>query len=623
MPESEPSDLTTVLACAAVEPDLHGLLLFDLAGPLLRPAADAYAQMLAIRYGQPVGRVTLGSYQTEDDLWTSLLQRDADGTSRFAIGPGPLVGGEGQPPLLVVIPDLARASFAVSRAVVELLGAPIATVQRHGVSRTWVPTAHWLASCATADVGQVSPHVLDRFLLRLAVSQPVQPADAVERLLAELAGEGQSASAAEIMSGLPQRWRRALANPPTATFTAAAVRQTGQWSTQQPGMRRQVGLARLARATARLEDDHTVSPEHVDSAAGLVGLWEPAPEPITVEPEPVSPAPQQQAEPAAAPDIGEVAADTVGPEEGTSLEGASPPEVFAASPVPGPDGSPFPEDTASPVREAAPLRPAAQRRRGRPVRSGVVIGTQPSSELADIAWVATAMEAAKHQSWRAQAGGQSGLVVRASDLRSYRRAPASEYLLGLLLDHTCRRERNWDWTLSLAPFLRWAYVHRAGVCVIEVGGAGAPVPLRAERSRVRGMLDPRLAAAMSRQPGTATPLADGLTKLQAEVRHALQHGRGGVTDAIVVVATDGLGNVPLQASVDGYLFGRVRQEGVDDAIAAAAGLAELNRCRCVCVAPPRSAYRHHLERLAQALRAPIAVADEPSQVAHSDAGAAL
>ena len=622
LPASTPPDLTRVLACAAIEPSLHGLLLIDLPDWLLDPVTTAYRDMLRLRYQEEPGQVTLGSYQTDDDLWTAVVQRDEHGAPRFEIGPGVLVGEEGRPQrLLIVIPDLARASLAVSRAIVELLGQPTATVARPGVSAIWEPSPHWLATCASADAGQISHHVLDRFMLRLAVALPAQPGQAVSRLREELAPDAQSATAGGLLSALPDRWRRALADPPAAAFSDAALRRTGEWATQQPGLRRQLGLARLARALARLEGDGLVEPAHVDAAAQLVGLMITAPEPASVVITADGPDPGELV--LAPPEPGEGGPAAPLPDTVSAVQPITPsePELLAAEPVRGLDASPFPEDTATPGREAAPLQLPASRRRGRVVQAGVVIGTQPAVELADIAWVATAIEAAKYQHWRKTAADGPGLVILGSDLRSYRRVPSSEFLLGLLLDHTCGRD--WDWIPHLTPFLRWAYVRRANVCLVEVGKADAPAPLRAERTPVRNMLDSRLLAAMSPRPGAATPLADGLAKVHADVRHALQHGAGGATEAIVVVVTDGLGNVPMQASLDGDVTGLVRQEGVDDAVAAAVVLGGITGCRCVCVAPPRSAYRRHLDRLAAALNAPIVPAPEAAAVsARSAAGGA-
>jgi magnesium chelatase subunit D len=228
------------------------------------------------------------------------------------------------------------------------------------------------------------------------------------------------------------------------------------------------------------------------------------------------------------------------------------------------------------------------------------------------------MEAAKYQRYRPRPEGR--LALRPGDLRTYRRAPESEYLLALLLDHTCRGE--WDWTAALGPFLRWGYVRRAAVCVVEVGGAGAPASLQAERLAARSLLDPRVAASLARRPGSATPLAHGLTSVLNAIRHAMQHGRALITEALLVVVTDGLGNVPLSASLDGQVTGLVTDEGVTDALRCAAKLGELDRVRCVCVAPPKRAYPTILSQLTRALAATLisgdgAPSEEPTEGAGS------
>ncbi|NEC07115.1 hypothetical protein G3I26_17785, partial [Streptomyces sp. SID7909] len=137
---------------------------------------------------------------------------------------------------------------------------------------------------------------------------------------------------------------------------------------------------------------------------------------------------------------------------------------------------------------------------------GPVIGVRRARDLWDPAPVRTAMEAAKY---RAVRGGTEGpLVIAPADLRGYVRAPEPVRMLTVVLDHTCRG--GWDWYPALEPFLRWAYVTRASVHVVEVGGGGEPDELRARAFTARSTRDPRIAAALARRPGRATPLAHGL-----------------------------------------------------------------------------------------------------------------
>jgi magnesium chelatase subunit D len=67
-----------------------------------------------------------------------------------------------------VIPDLTKLSLAAARACVVLMGADVAHLERHGQQANWQPNLCWLAGCASGEVGVVSPHLLDRFALRLS-----------------------------------------------------------------------------------------------------------------------------------------------------------------------------------------------------------------------------------------------------------------------------------------------------------------------------------------------------------------------------------------------------------------------------------------------------------------------
>ena len=126
----------------------------------------------------------------------------------------------------------------------------------------------------------------------------------------------------------------------------------------------------------------------------------------------------------------------------------------------------------------------------------------------------------------------------------------------LLLDHTCRVQ-DWDWYEPLAQYLGWAYVTRALVGVVEVGAAAdgrrlgmtATSELRATQFRSRDVLDPRVAAALERaaRPGDAAGARPhpGLRRCCGAAR---SRAVPAVTEAVLVVVTDGRANVPLPQS---------------------------------------------------------------------------
>jgi Mg-chelatase subunit ChlD len=61
-------------------------------------------------------------------------------------------------------------------------------------------------------------------------------------------------------------------------------------------------------------------------------------------------------------------------------------------------------------------------------------------------------------------------------------------------------------------------------------------------------------------------LAHGLDLALKTLRHALQHGKNTVQKAVLVVVSDGRGNVPLEASHVGKIKLPVGKKGVEDAL---------------------------------------------------------
>jgi magnesium chelatase subunit D len=228
-----------------------------------------------------------------------------------------------------------------------------------------------------------------------------------------------------------------------------------------------------------------------------------------------------------------------------------------------------------------------------------------------VAVTATRLEAARFQ--RARPAAPDGrLVVAPTDLRIHTRPPARGRRLVLVLDHTCRR--GWNWRAALDPYLRWAYVHRATVCVVEVGGHGTRHELRAESYTARNLLDPRLPASLHRPAGTATPLAHGLTFAVEALRGGPAQG---VHEAWLVLATDGRGNVPLAASVDGAVTGPVATEGMTDALAVATTIRRYDWVEAVVACPDGRPGRRLAAALADAVGGrlvPAAVDDAPVRV---------
>jgi magnesium chelatase subunit D len=600
--------ITWAVTCCAAEPGLDGLLLFDMPTAALSGVASTLIQALTVvdPAHAPPRLVRLGSHENEDDLWSSLRPNTSDGVTMLMPTPGPLVRRADDPVLVVVVPDLAQLSLPANRAAITLLGSPVAELQRHGCSQRWPTGTYWVAACPTANAGQISEHLLDRFPVRLPAGPLVPTVDPIEKITRALADVQEEQQ--ELVPALPAGWRSVLqrrrSGPPV---NDGAIERAVALHDARHGMRRPLALLRLARATAWLADASVVTADHVDEVAVLTGLIAPTPTPTPPRATAATAGPQahrdrdlhasrpalDQNRAVVAPSSTDVVEPVLAGAPVASLPAIS---VSVAMPLP------YPEDDADPGREAEPLKLPWQRTAGSPGDRGPVVGTTPARSLKDIAWSDTVRHAALYQRFRLHSGPavhDRRLVVTGTDLRSYRRAALPHRMLALLLDHTCRH--GWDWLPTVAPYLRRAYSNRAAVCLVEVGGDGAPSLYRAERSMLRSLLDPWVAVALSRKPGGSTPLAHGLELVGQALRHALQHGAATLSGAEVVVVTDGLGNVPLDASAKDGLTQPVGGLGVADAIDAARALRDFDGIRVVVVQPPRVPHPEILLRLVEAI----------------------
>ncbi len=597
------SPLMQGLAGAALQPGLRSVLVFDSSPTLLRTAAGLLSEMLAVT---TVKLVYLGAINSEETLWGSLALTQTGDTQPFVWQPG-LLGAPGESALrLVVIPDLTRLSLAAARACIALMGSEVAHLERHGQQLQWRSQLGWIAGCPRSQVQFLSPHLLDRFALRLT-SQDLQPPDRTAALRDWFASLAEPQASTLLLSA---EWRDRLqsARQQQPQITAAAYeRGLAYWAaTSGPGMRRELALLRLAQAQAQLTGLAEVTVKQVDRAAQLIGLNLPVP----AELPPLSPLESQE--------------PTAPPELDPQPEVPAMPQPIAAPPVPTQKSEvyqsdsttefppapvelgqtprdPYPEDHTPTEREAASLRLPLRRWRTATVGRGTIVGVEPATMPQDIAWVSTLLEAAKYQALRRQ-GEERRLVVRSPDLRRYRRAAVPEQMLMLVLDHTCLRDCQWQ--AALLPYLQWAYVERASVCLVQVGAAGQE--LQAERVTAQSVLVPRLRAGLESGAGMATPLAHGLDLALQTLRHALQHGRSTVQQAVLVVMSDGRGNVPLVASrMNQKPTQPVKRQGIEDALAVAGQIRQLKQVEAVVLNPQPKHYADLPVKLALALGAKI------------------
>lgn len=618
-----------LLAIATIEPQLQSLLVFDGTEKDLLVAAHTWKKFLAIAHGSEVSMMTLDSVTTEEKLWGRFSlesDREKDGT-KIEWKPSKLVATGGKP-LLVVIPDLTRLSLVAIRACVMLLEHDWATVQREGVDRTWQPQFWCIARCPSDRLGEVSPHLLDRFSLRCrAVNLDDQinlsPLEYLLRLEQSAQSQLEDIQLLDGLQGLAERVQSIITAKyfPMMSDQAIARIQSYFEKKKPKGMRRLIVLGRLARGLAQLEDATEVSWEIVDRAAKILGLRQNLPllKPSAPSPSPTKPREQgsQKVEPRF---IDPVEASQPSEETEVVIERVVEPDqtdIFKPTVVEEEDL--YLEDNAPLMRELEPLKIPISVGRSPRNNFGYPIGTQPATSLDDISILGTVFEAIKYQNYRRNSPRHQAknFQIWLSDLRSYRRMPTPQYHLICAIDFTCLENRQWE--DALVPHIRdWAYVNRASISIVRIGAKDVPEPLKAELVRSRNLLASNITDALKGEPGVATPLAHGLELAAQAARRALQHGRNHAIEARLVVLTDGRGNIPLQCSLEGNLDQPVFQEGIDDALAVAQTLAEIPRLEIALLNPQPIFYQELPHRLARALGAVVEDIEEIPSVSVTD-----
>lgn len=611
-----------LLTIAMVEPSLQSLLVLDGTERDLVAAAQSWKGMLAIAHSASVNTLTLDSSTTEEKLWGRFAIESGQhgGETQIQWLPSKLVD-HGDRPLLVVIPDLTRLSLVAMRACVMLLGNEVASIQRDGVDRTWQPRFWCIARCPGDRLGEVSPHLLDRFSLRCRTPgfqvEALSPLERFKKF--ELAAQSklEDIQLSTQLEKFAQQAQGAIANAIFPAMSEQAIARVQSYFTKKVpiGMRRLIVLTKMARGLARLEQETGVYWETVDDAAKLLGLRQELlslePSRPKVEPELPSSAteiidpPTDPVEPVISPSQPEmITQEVVKPDRQESL----PPTTVELEPEEEETDDLFLEDEAPVMRELEPLKIPISSRRSPRTSFGYPIGTEPATTLEDISMLGTVFEAIKFQNYRRRAattqGQEYSFRIWLSDLRSYRRMPVPQYHLICAIDFTCLENREWE--DALVPHLRdWAYVNRASISIIRIGAKDAKEPLRSHLVQARNLLASEVFDAFDGDSGVASPLAHGLDLAAKTARTALQHGRNHVMQARLVVLTDGRGNIPLQVSLENHFDEDepVSQEGIEDALAAAKVLAEIPRLEIVLLDPQPTFYKELPKTLAKSLGA--------------------
>lgn len=611
--------LSMGIACAMLQPALRSLLIFDAPFTGLQQVARQIVEIALQTTGQKLRPIVMSSNECDDDLWGESVLPGSDGKTEtraqiFSPSHRP------EETLLIIIPDLSALSLAAARASIMLVGANVANLERHGQHGIWSPRYYWLAGCQQEVVGAVSPHLLDRFALRLSWMSAENLALSRQervRVLQRNMQQEQAETLPQFDSTFVQHVKRAIQYPTHIDITAEAAElilayQEGEVFHQ----RRELALARCSLAFAQLVGDVQLLESHIEQAANLMGLekqritrdmenssdTEELQPPVksSEESKKAAPIAQAQTNSGTQPeeDKKNIEVQTQEPSEQQTID-------YVMATV-----NPYPEDTEPVLREAASLQ--VPHRRSVDARSdrGPIIGVEPSTTLRDLALMSTLMRALLFQAFRPKRNS-TDIVLDWTDLRKYRRTAEPERLLLLLLDYTSlslsQRQH------ALVPYLSQAYIERAGIVIIKVGAAtgGTKSNLRAESVSARSILVPIISEAIDAPVGNATPLAHGLDLALQTMRKTLQHGRSAVQHITFVVVSDGRGNVPLQASHSNTIAPPVAREGIEDALDKAQEIGKINHVNAVVLSPRLRYYQDLPLRLANALNANfITVEDE-------------
>jgi len=581
--------IATVLACLAIDPRLGGVLFIDLPPAMLEQCARWMGSVIA-ESGAGTPRIeALGSHDWDETLWWRPAMPTADGSFVVEHRHGPVVDARLGENHIVIIPDLATASLAVKRAAVTLIGTDEAAAERHGRQYIWRPASRWLAACRHDDLPRLSAHLLDRFAVRVDTTGLVPLRPQAWQVRAALDSPGTEG---EIYLPLPPSPVIAGRDRAMPTFTAKAadlvVRLLGAKSA---GIRRELALARTGRALAMIGGADEVTQAHILAAAtiGVSPSEAESPAALSTSDDAVQTAGQQPISVSQG-DVELGPSFEAGTDEAHRIEqSAAELETVLVHQDTAGQMWLYPEDSPSALPEHASLRVPWQRsasiRRGR----GVVIGSESTAAMEDLAVVATVTQAAKFQPLRRRAlpSGPS-LLIGQSDLRRFRRQGQPDTAVVLVLDHSCRG--TWNLGKALQPYLHWAYVQRAAISIVEFGHATNPNQLRAERYRAVGVSGGPLAERLHRSPGHASPLAYALDMAMQELRRQTRQGQVRAGNCWLVVASDARGNVPLETSLRGKATQPTGREGIDDALEVARKIGSLAGVHAVVLAPPDIAY---------------------------------
>jgi len=606
------SSFSLGLAGSIIHPGLQNVLILDANPEQLTQIVHFYKEIYFSVNRIELKEKFLNSTVSEDELWGNISfdeAKTAKDDELFSITWqkgifSPIADGN---KFMVAIPDLSRLSIPAARACISLMDSPMAYIERHGKQFQWKPEIIWFAGCKREYITRVSPHLLDRFMLRLSLnhsSKTIRKEKVIQTLSRDpnfIDELSEFTIDRDILDTLTK------AKEYSPEWNQEAFQEINEYifPEESISLRRDIALARLSYAIAQIENSPSITINHIEKSASVFSLQKRSP----LRPNPLIPSEENKSESTV--DEQKATSNYIAQDSPTSAIDVSEnikeiDESAMTTPdvdLPPQETSPWPEDNSPIDRDLASLKIPWYRQSQINQHYGVIIGVEKSRRLSDLAIFSTIIEAAKFQVIRHKEHGLNdhNLIISISDIRSYIRAPISSKIFILVLDYTCLKGIKWQ--EALLPFFFWAYFNRATVCLIQVGSKASKNSLCAERNIEKNILSHRFNHLLFSEAGKSTPLAHGLELARRTLDEMLQKGKNSYREATLVVLSDGRGNIPLEASLTRKISGYINRQGVEDAIKVAFSMRNRKYTKIYFLNPQPLQYPEFPVNLAEAMNA--------------------
>jgi len=512
---------------------------------------------------RPVTLVDLPVGATEDRVVGSLNLERALSTGARAFEPGLLAAAHRG---ILYIDEVNLLGDHLVDLLLDAAAMGVNHVEREGLTFRH-PARFVLVGTMNPEEGDLRPQLLDRFGLAVDVEPMFDPTVRAEVVRRRLAFDADPVAFRRAWDDADRREGERIAEAqrllprvevPGPVLDAICTRCAGEGA---EGLRADITIYKAASALAAYEGRTTVTLADVDAVAELA-LAHRRTEPRSNPPPPPPPPSDRSG--------GEDRPSPEPPRPGPEREyyadrgprreaNASAAEETTASVGDAPDGTqtfrpaePRGAVRWSPPGDAVRRKPAPAGRRGGRApggRRGVTVGaTVPHGRSVDPSVDATLRAAAPWQAARGRVAG-GAVVVRPADLRDKVRRSPARHLVLFVVDASRSmgaRRRMAETKAAVLSLLVDAYQKRDLVGMVAFGGTEARVVLPPTRS-VR-----TAAKFLAELPvGGLTPLARGL--LVAERLVASVRRRDAGLTPLIVLLTDGRGNVPLQNPGEPFL----------------------------------------------------------------------